>query len=890
MNPRRLPWALALPVLVLLAWRVAPLASGRDTLFVRDVFNTHLGLQHARAEAFAAGALPLVDPRRAGGQPLLGNLNAAPLYPDGLLLLAAPLLWAVNAHFWLHWLLAPFALYALGRALGLAPPAAWAAGACYALSGFFVSQLSFFNLIAGAALAPALAAASIAAVRAAAAPRRRAASIAGAGLGWTLLVLGGDPPTALVALALGLSAVLARPLAAGERRRPPLGRALALAAALAAGTLLALPQIAATAQILPGSLRGVRGYSEAARTVGSFDPRQALEWLLPFAFGRPDVTGDGAFWGFDFYTGAPPYFFTLYPGLLALALVAAAGRPRGAAAWWGWAAVAGGLFVALGRFNPLAAWLFGLGPAAALRYPVKAWLAVAVGASVLCGLGFARALAAPRAGRRLVAALAALAAVFGAGWALFALAPEAAEGWLRGLVPARLPDAFVAAERLRWAGLCRLSAAVAAALAGAAWLFARSGRPGPGRSGGLEVGQAEPGGAGSPDGRRNQPDVGGAAGGVQPQGGSPGAGRPAGEERAPSRLSTAGAALLLTVHAAAQLVLLAPAMPTDAAAAYREPSPLLAAVPPGALVAHGAAGGLFGGSTLHRGAYPDPGVRWLERRAFFELYPVAGRLWGRRYALDVSAEGLDSYFTRLARAAIEEAADDGERVRLLAAWGVDRLLLDRPLGAEAESLARPVAAASAFGSTARVYALAGAAPEVAFATEIERAPHLNAARDALRRPGFDPRRRVVLAGEPAAAGSDPGAAGPSPPSASLAAEPAGAGSGGRAPALPSPAARAPAVRVLARGPESVAAEVDAPRPGVLVWRRAWLPLYRASVDGAPAAPVVANLHHLGVEVPAGRHAVRVWADRGPLARAAWGALAGAALLAALALGAARGRW
>ena len=869
MNGRRLPWALALPVLLLLAWRVAPLVSGRDTLFVRDVFNTHLGLQHAKAEAFAAGTLPLVDPQRAGGQPLLGNLNAAPLYPDGLLLLAAPLLWAHNAHFWLHWLLAPFALYAVARGLGLAPPAAWTAATCYALSGWFVSQLCFYNLIAGAALAPGFAAAAIAAVRAGAPPGRRAAALGAAALIWTLLVLGGDPPTASIALVLGLTAVLARPLGAGERRRPALRNLVALAVALAAGTLLAVPQIAATAQILPWSARGVRGYSEAVRTVASFDPRQALEWLLPFAFGRPDVTGDGAFWGFEFHTGAPPFFFTLYPGLLALALLAAAGRPRGGPGWWGWAAIAGGLFVALGRFNPLAAWLFGTAPAAALRYPVKAWLAVALGASIVCGLGFERALGGGRARRRLIAALAVLGALAAGGWALLALAPEAAEGWLRGRVPARLPDAFVAAERLRWAGVCRLSAALAAALAGAAWLAT---------------------------GGRSRRTTAAEASGAPGDGGT-------GTDREAGRLRAAGAVLLLTVHAAAQLVLLAPAMPTDETAAYRRPSPLLAAVPPDALVAHGAAGRLFGGSSLYRGRYPDPGARWLERRAFFELYPVAGRMWGRRYALDVSPEGLDSYFTRLARGAVEEAADDGERVRLLAAWGVDRLVLDRPIGAEAASLTRPLAAASAFGQTARVYALPAAAPEVVFATEIERAPHLNAVRDALRRPGFDPRRRAVLAGEPV----EPGAAGdplgepPGGTPGSAAGEPGPAPPRGgervRPPAETAaddqgvpPARRDPAVRVLARGPESLAAEVDSPRPGVMVWRRAWLPLYRASVDGSPAAPVVANLHHLGVEVPAGRHAVRVWADRRPLVRAAWGAVAGAALLAALALGAARGRW
>jgi hypothetical protein len=848
---RRFPAVLALPVLALIAWQIAPLATGRDTLFLRDVFTAHLPLEAAKAEAIRAGSLPLVDPGRAGGQPLLGNLNGAPLYPDNLLLAVAPLLWAYNAHFWLHWLAAPFALYALARGLGVPPPGAWAAGACYALSGYFVSQLAFYNLIAGAALAPAFAAACLAAVAGGAAAGgagsaigragspvgtgsapRRAAALAAAGVLWALLVLGGDPATAAVALALGLTATLARPLIAAERRLPPLRSALPLAGALAAGTLLALPQIVATAQILPLSFRGVRGYSEAARTVASFDPRQALEWLLPFVFGRPDLLGEGSFWGHELYTGTPPFYFTLYPGLLALGLIAAAGRPRGAAAWWGWAAAAGGLFVALGRFNPLAEPLLAL--ASALRYPIKAWLAVAVGLAVVCGIGFARALAEPRAARRLAIALAALAAAAAAGWALLVLAPETAEATLlRPLMPDRLDAGFVAAERLRWAGLCRVSALVGAALAGAAWL-------------------------------------------ARPPGGRPAL-----------RPPLAGAALLMAIHAASQLVLLAPAMPTDSAELYRAPSPLLAAVPPGSTVAHGAFRGLFGSSTLGRGDYPEPSARWLARRAWLELYPFAGAVAGRHRALDVSPEGLDSYLTHLARAAVEQAPDDAARVRLLAAWGADRLILDRELGAEAAAWARPLATMPSFGHTARVYELPGAAPEVAFATEIERAPHAGVALAALLRPGFDPRREAVLAGEAAAGATGSSTAGAvpgSPPRAGGAAAASGSSLPGSA------AGGAPRIRLLARGPESLRAEVATPRPGVLVWRRAWLPLYRAEVDGDPAPTVVTNLHLLGVELSAGHHAVRVFADRRPLRRAVWGAGAGALLLAALAAGAARGRW
>lgn len=794
MSRRRFVLLWLAPVLLLVGLRVAPLAGGGETLFLRDVFNTHLPMKHAQAEALRAGYLPLVDPARAGGQPAAGNLNSVPFYPDNLLHLVAPLLWVHNAHFWLHWLLAPLSMAALALALGLDRRAAWAAGVCYALSGYFASQMSFYNLVAGVALAPGFAAALVIAVADGPA-RRRALALGAAGVGWALLLTAGDPLTAALALGLGLTAPFARP--AG--RRPAPRRLLAPVVALAAGTLVALPQLVELARILPLSFRGYQGYSRALRTVASFDPRQALEWLLPFAFGRPDTLGAGRFWGHPFFTDSQPYYFTLYPGLLALALVAAAGRPRGvAAARWAWGAVGGGLFFALGRFNPLAAWLFGLSPAESLRYPIKFWLPVAVGASLLAGLGFERAGLAgdaagatpAGAGRRLLRPLAGLTLLYAAGWGFATFAPGTAEALLRSLVPARFPDAFVANERLRWAGLALLAALVGLALVGLLRL---------------------------------------------------------------SRRWRWAAPALLAVHAAAQLFFLAPALATDEAEPYRRPSPLLAAVPPEAPAVHGAFGELFGPSTLGRGDYPDRGARWLERRAFADLYPFAGALWGRRFVLDVSPEGLDSYFTRLARAAVEEAGDDRRRLALLRAWGVERLLLDRDIGAEARPLVRLVAEQASFGRTTRVYAVEGAAPEVLLATRVLPAPHMNAALWALASDAFDPADSVVVAGDGPARGV--------------------AGGG--------------AVRLVARGPESLEAEVTAPVPGVLVWQRAWLPIYRARVDGHEAPPQVANLHRLGVEVPAGEHRVRIWADRRPLTRAAWGSLAGLLLLAAVAVSAFR---
>ena len=57
--------------------------------------------------------------------------------------------------------------------------------------------------------------------------------------------------------------------------------------------------------------------------------------------------------------------------------------------------------------------------------------------------------------------------------------------------------------------------------------------------------------------------------------------------------------------------------------------------------------------------------------------------------------------------------------------------------------------------------------------------------------------------------------------------------------------------------------MQADTDGLLVTRRAFLPIYRASIDGEPLKLKVANAHRLAVEVPAGEHEVHLWVDRRP---------------------------
>jgi hypothetical protein len=758
-SPFRLLYVL--PTVLLLLAAALPLIAGGETLFLRDLFNTHLEMKWVQAEAMAEGRMPLIDPYRAGGQPHLGNPNTVPLYPDNLLFLVAPLFWAFNAHLWLHLLLAPLSFYALARAWGLEREPAWAAGVLYAGSGFYLSNLNFYNLIAGVTLAPALIAAALRLTE-----RATAGRFAALGLLWALLILAGDPMTAALAALLAATAVLARH-GRGARLAPA-------AIAIAAGTLLAAPQLVEFLRVAPLSFRGHWGYSATAAMAASWPPVALLGWLLPFPFGEPDLR----YWGQELFQGNLPFYFSLYPGALALALVVASGRPRGAAARWSWGLVGGGLFFALGAFNPVVRWLAAALPANLLRLPAKLWPAVAIGAALLCGLGFARLLAGEgRWRRRLVPALAA--GYLAAGLGLW-LAAGPAVGGLRRLVPPRFDDHFVASVLARWIALMLGTALLLAVFA----LLLRTARRRPRLAGGL----------------------------------------------------------LLAVHLGTQLLLLRPLIATDETSAYRADPPLAARLPPGARVVHGAHDGLFGPASIPVGLFPDAGLRWRQRQMHAGLYPATGMLRQLRYEFNLSPEGLDSFLTRATAQALG-ILEDAERVRLLAASGVHYLILQREPDPAAMKQLEPVGAEPVADGLERLYRVRDSAPEVRFVGRVHGSESLNETLQRLLDPAFDLRAETVLAGARAAT----------------------SGAGGT-------------VEVLAESAEALHLAVRAESPGALVVQRSFLPLYRATVDGRPAPLVAADLHRLAVELEAGSHEVRIWADRRPFHLSLVLALAGGSLL------------
>ena len=801
-----------LPVVLLLAGFVAPLATGDKTLILRDVLQAHFLDRIALGEGLRQFDLPLVDPLRAGGQALAGNLNALPFYPDNFLLLAGgadtgadagarSTLWALNAHFWLHWFVALAAAFWMGRACGLPPAAAWMGATAYAFSGYFASQLNLYNTVAAAALTPALVAAFLETAPGKS-PATQRRGLLCAALLWALLLLGGEPLLAVLALAAASGALA---VVAGGRS---FSRRLGLA--VAAGTLLAAPQIVEMARILPLSFRNNVAFGEPQAIVGSFRAAHFADLFWPFFFGRPSLAEVFAPQQFD---GYPPLLFTLYPGMLALVLALAGARlafgrrngsagsndpdasagstdraadPRRRAAIWGIGAIGVALFFALGRFNPVVEWLWSLPWGRLLRFPTKFWLLGAVGGSLLAGLGFERALTPGRrqAGRVLLL-LALLSALFGLFLAGSVAAPETVSRVVAGLLSPSLPAAELHGILRRLQGLSLLS--IALLLAALALLR--------------------------------------------------------GARRAPL-LAAAG---LIFLHAATQLWAMLPAVPMDDSEPYLAAPPLLAAIPAGSVVVHGGNLDLFRPGTLHLGRYPDSRFLWLSRRSARELYPFAAVQHGLRAELAISPEGLDSFLTQAITVGLRNFSDR-RRIDLLEALGVDYLLLDRELAPEALSAVREVARDEEFGQTVRLYELADRAREAEFATRVIAAPHMNAALEAIFDPAFDPHRTAVVAGS--------GAALATPPAAPVDEGAAGSAAGDRT--------RAP-VRFLANGREEVIVDVEAGAAGVLFLRRAYLGLWQVEVDGRAASTLVAQVARLGVAVPAGHHRVRFWIDRRPLA-------------------------
>jgi hypothetical protein len=289
-------------------------------------------------------------------------------------------------------------------------------------------------------------------------------------------------------------------------------------------------------------------------------------------------------------------------------------------------------------------------------------------------------------------------------------------------------------------------------------------------------------------------------------------------------------ALLLSLHAFSQIAFLRPLLASDESAVYSSPPVVASGLPASAVLAQGAVSDLFGVDDMSQlvDRFPDAHVRWMHRNVWSELHAFSALAAGRRLEFHFSAEGLDSFVLAAASQGMKHF-DDVRRIAVLRATGVDRLLLTRALVPETAGGTRLLATESGLARQIHVYEVLAPLPEATLAGSIIRAPHMNAAFESIWRPGFDPATVAVIPGS-------------SPPVAA----PSGA------------------ARLVRSERENVEIEIDSPSGGVLILRRAHLPIWRATIDGTPAPTVIAQLTRLAVEVPPGPHRVVFSISRWPL--------------------------
>ncbi|MBV8200460.1 MAG: hypothetical protein JOZ15_07530 [Acidobacteria bacterium] len=173
-----------------------------------------------------------------------------------------------------------------------------------------------------------------------------------------------------------------------------------------AAAALAAVQLVPTAGRFASTVRS-QGLAAEEATLWSSPPERLVELAFPRFYGDPARQGAGLFFGRGLHDLDYPYVVSIYPGLLVTLLGVAAlclwRIPRRAA----WAlCLAGGVFLALGRHNPLYDPLRRLlPPLAALRYPEKFAVLAVAPLAFAAALGWQRLLDERRAGRTAAADL-----------------------------------------------------------------------------------------------------------------------------------------------------------------------------------------------------------------------------------------------------------------------------------------------------------------------------------------------------------------------------------------------------------------------------------------------------------------------------------------------------
>jgi len=340
--------------------------------FIRDHLLSH-------------GAIPLWNAYQFSGTPLISNIQASLFYPLGFLFYLMPSDRAYGYTVVMHCLLASAFMYSFMRTASVSRGGSLLSSFVFTFSGFFMGHLyaGHLTFIQNYIWIPLVFRYLYQFVQSG---RLFFALVAGLVLG--IQILGGFPQIAfytILASSLFVLLVGSHPVGEGRKIGPlRLGGGWFLFMLL--GFSLAAVQVLPTYEFTKLSTRG-GGISYVMATYDSLHPKEIFAFLLPDIFGNPV---DGTYWrSREFwhfwescgYVGILPLFFLFVRGQ---------GREPDRVKVFAVVLILVSLFLALGKYNPLYAFIYRFPGFGSFRLPAQIIFLYVFGVAVLSGIGLSR--------------------------------------------------------------------------------------------------------------------------------------------------------------------------------------------------------------------------------------------------------------------------------------------------------------------------------------------------------------------------------------------------------------------------------------------------------------------------------------------------------------------
>ena len=347
---------LLLSALLLPSLLFADVLLGHGGFYLRDLTRYYYPAKQILREIVSSGEIPYWNRYFAAGQPLAANPEHEVFYPLTWLVLLPSYNLGFRLLILIHISIGFAGMAALLRSMELRPFAAWFGAASWALGGVVLSTINLLPILFSAAWLPLT---CLFARRVLLQPNRRDFALASLFLGLQFLV--GEPTTVIQTGILLGSYALYR----GIRN---VGWIAAIsAAAFAVGAAQMLPAL----DLVRDSVRS-RPFAFDVVSTWSMPWAKLAEVVYPNLLGHITWHGQPWYWAARLYPRtASPFLFSIYAGILVIALAVAGAFVRAKGARLVLLLCAFSALLALGGNTPLLGWLYRGGIGTSLRYPEK---------------------------------------------------------------------------------------------------------------------------------------------------------------------------------------------------------------------------------------------------------------------------------------------------------------------------------------------------------------------------------------------------------------------------------------------------------------------------------------------------------------------------------------